>query len=99
MSETTEKKYWTRYGIVTPKEAAQDLLDRAHVRLLFLEELIGLSHGGKGLALSEYNADGLASILKDIAHDIHEAKYYYYGLDMGEIWNPEPGKEGEYHGE
>lgn len=88
--------YRTRYGLMTAQEAAQKLLDRAGVRLSFLDGLLSECHnGGDGFTLPGYDACGLAHILEDIAHDVNESKLYYYGLSVGESWNPEPGKTGD----
>ena len=93
MSNSEQPTYRTRYGLMTADKAAQDLLDRARFRLSFLEGILSESHnGGEGLTLPGYDVCGLAGILEDIAHDVSEARLYYFGVSVGEKWCPEPGK-------
>ncbi len=93
MSQQDVTPYRTRYGDMTADKAAQDLLDRAQFRLSFLEGILSISHnGGEGLTLPGYDVCGLASILEDVAHDVSEARLYYYGESIGEKWCPEPGR-------
>lgn len=88
--------YRTRYGIMTADEAAQDLLERACFRLNFLSAIFDeCGRPGTDFTLPGYSACGLASILEDIAYDVSQARYYYYGVSIGETWNPEPGKTGD----
>lgn len=88
--------YWTRYGRMTAPEAAQDLLDRAGERLYFLEALFNAcAHDGRGFTLPGYSALGLATILKDIGHDVYDAHHYYCGVVDNAPINPYPGRTGE----
>ena len=92
-AESNTPTYQTRYGVTTAPKAAQDLLDRAQSRLSFLEEVLSTAHnGGDGFTLPGYDVCGLAAILEDIAYDVNEARMYYFGVSVGERWNPEPGK-------
>jgi hypothetical protein len=92
-TEGNTPTYRTRYGMMTADKAAQELLDRAQFRLSFLEGILSTCHnGGDGFTLPGYDACGLASILEDVAHDVSEARLYYFGLSIGERWCPEPGK-------
>ncbi|MDL2316804.1 hypothetical protein LJC59_06980 [Desulfovibrio sp. OttesenSCG-928-A18] len=89
----SQHKYRTRYGIIGADEAAFDLLERACFRLDFLKSTLHeRGERGGGVTLPGYSACGLAGILEDIAHDVGQARYYYYGLIRDEVWNPEPGK-------
>ena len=93
MSQKDTSPYRTRYGVMTADQAAQDLLGRAQSRLGFLEEVLSTAHnGGEGFTLPSYDVCGLAAIIEDIAYDVNEARMYYFGVAVGEKWNPEPGK-------
>lgn len=95
-SSADEPKYSTRYGMMTAPEAAEMLLERSHFKLSFLEKILHVcDQRGEGFTLDGYDADGLACILSDINHDLHEARYYYYGEFRGESWVTEPGKVDE----
>lgn len=90
MSDDTERKYRTRYGIMAADKAALVLLDRSAERLSFLQEAFELVHcDGKGFTMPGYMTLGLAAILEDIKHDVLEAHNYYFG----DIF--EPGKTGD----
>lgn len=87
------KKYRTRYGLQTADDAAFDMLERVCHRLDFLRTTFEeCGRPGTGFTLPDYSACGLASILEDIAYDVGQARYYYYGLLRDERWCPEPGK-------
>lgn len=85
-----EKKYRTRYGMMTAAESAQHLFERSLSRLRLLDEAFrAIDPDGEGIALQGYANVGLADIMQDIAEDMNCAFTYYLGED------PEPGKTGE----
>jgi len=81
--------YPTRYGMRTAKEAANELFEKSHARLQFLENVFAAIQFDDCLHLKGCANHGLAAVLEDISVDIDTFHAYLIGED------PAPGKLAE----
>jgi len=74
--------YPTRYGMRTAKEAANELFEKSHARLQFLENVFAAIQFDDCLHLKGCANHGLAAILEDISADIDVFHAYLIGEEL-----------------